>query len=285
VAHTKGIAPAALQILEALSSYKSLYAVHEEQQADNPISYSHYSSNLLGRSVSVLSRVSPSPADHTGRSNKLAHHVLLHAREYPVGGPLWLSQQPGFFLDNWKEEAHLLELPKSIPVGDSTGGKAETWEQVTGDAGNAALLATLFQKTPKAQVYLVFSPGMSTLSLLGEALALLPPASRWQVTYNTYFTSLPVGVNCLWRCCVPEAEILREARRNPQAQIFDLTGKLPPLEENKLVELARNGRPAQPVPASEAAERVAVPPKKKKFMLLPQRSVNMLNLKPRKRED
>jgi hypothetical protein len=107
-----------LQILEALSTYKSLYGVHEEQGAENPVSFSHYSSSLLGRSVSVLSRVSPSQADHTGRSNKLAHHILLHAREYPAGGPLWLSRQENFFLGKWDEEPHLLEMPKTVPIGD-----------------------------------------------------------------------------------------------------------------------------------------------------------------------
>ena len=78
VAHTRGLAPAALQVMEALSAYKSLYGVHEEVFADNPISFSHYCSTLLGRSVSVLSRVSPVQAVYWC-SNKLAHHVLLHA--------------------------------------------------------------------------------------------------------------------------------------------------------------------------------------------------------------
>jgi hypothetical protein len=284
VAHTRGIAPAALQIMEALSTYKSLYGVHEEASSDNPVSFSHYSSNLLGRSVSVLSRVSPIQADHTGRSNKFAHHVLLQAREYPLAGPLWLSQQAGFFLEEWDDEPRLLEMPKAIPTGDASFGKAESWEKLTGDAGHAALLPSLFQKFPEQVVYLVFSPGMPMLSLLSEAMFLLPPENRWQVTYNTYFTSLPAGIRCLWRCCVPDAEVLRDARRNQQNKIIDLTESLPPPGDSPLVELARHGMPAEgavpsPTPGEATPEASQ---KKKNFVLLSRRSVNMLNLKPRK---
>ena len=285
VAHTRGIAPAVLQIMEALSTYKSLYGVHEEVFADNPVSFSHYCSTLLGRSVSVLSRVSPVQADHTGRSNKLAHHILLHAREYPAGGPLWLSRQPGFFLESWEEEPHLLEMPKTVPAGNEVCGKAETWEKITGDAAYAAWLPTLFQKTPGQVVYLVFSPGMPMLSLLSEAMALLPAAKRWQVTYNTYFTALPAGMSCLWRCCVPDAEILRDIRRNPQSKILDLTGPLPSVAENAFAQLARKGLPAGGGAAVPVEAENAPAPARKRFELMPRRSMNMLNLKPRTRED
>lgn len=284
VAHTRGVAPALLQILEALSSYKSLYAVHEETNAENPVSFSHYRSSLLGRSVSVLSRVSPIQADHTGRSNKLAHHVLLNAREYPAGGPLWLSKQADFFLEQWTEEPHLIEMPKAVPAGDEKCGKAETWQEVTGDAGYAALLPSLFQKSPHLVVYLVFSPGMPMLALLSEAMALLPVENRWQVTYNTYFTALPAGMSCLWRCCVPDAEVLRDARRNPQSKIIDLASQLPPLIENDLTAMARAGRPVtKAVVKPAAADKSA--PAKKSFVLMPRRDVNMLSLKPHKRDD
>ncbi len=283
VAHTRGIAPAVVQILEAMSSYKSLYGVHEEQDADNPVAYSHYRSRLLGREASVLSRVCPIQADHTGRSNKLAHHVLLSAREYPAGGPIWLCRQEDFFLHEWQGESRFIELPKKVPVGESPCAPAATWAQVTGDAGYAAWLAASCQNNLQAVVYLVFNPGMPMLDLLGEAMALLEPSQRWAVTFKTYFTSLPAGMTCNWRCCLPEAEVLREGKSNQQAKILDLTGKLPPLDDSPLVLLAREGRSAQtaspaPPPSEPAAAR-------KKFVLLPQRSINMLNLKPRKPEN
>lgn len=272
-----------VQILEAMSTYKSLYGVHEEQDADNPVAFSHYRSNLLGREASVLSRVCPSAPDHTGRSNKLAHHILLSAREYPAGGPVWLCRQEDFFLQEWQGEPRFIEMPRKVPSGESPCGRAVTWEKLTGDAGYAAWLADSCQNTLQAVVYVIFQPGMPMLDLLGEAMALLKPHQRWAITFSTYFTSLPAGMTCNWRCCLPEAEVLREGRRNRQAKILDLTEPLPSLPDSPLVQLAREGQSANKVspvsPPPEASE------KRKKFILLPQRSLNMLSLKPRKPED
>ncbi len=283
VAHTRGIAPVMVQILEAMSTYKSLYGVHEEQDADNPVAFSHYRSSLLGREASVLSRICPSQADHTGRSNKLAHHILLSAREYPDGGPVWLCRQEDFFLQEWQGEPRFIDLPKKVPAGVSPCGKAVTWEKLTGDAGHAAWLAASRQNNPNALVYLIFAPGMPMLDLLGEAMALLPPSLRWSITFNTYFTSLPAGMTCNWRCCLPDAEVLREGRHHPQAKILDLTGNLPAVLDSPLVKLAREGQTAKPEKTAPPSEKPAKT--KKNFVLMPQRSLNMLNLKPRKPED
>ena len=42
---------------------------------------------------------------------------------------------------------------------------------------------------------------LDVLALIDEALALLSPALRWQVTFNTHFTELPAHLSCAWRCC------------------------------------------------------------------------------------
>jgi hypothetical protein len=84
-------------------------------------------------------------------------------------------------------------------------------------------------------------------------------------------------MSCLWRCCVPDAEILRDVRRNPQSKVLDLTGQLPPVAANAFVQQARHG-------LSVEAEN-APAPVRKRFELMPRRSMNMLNVKPRARED
>ncbi|NMA42114.1 MAG: hypothetical protein GX946_01885 [Oligosphaeraceae bacterium] len=286
VAHTRGLSPAHLQILEALSGYKSLYALHDEQEADNPVSYSHHSSSLLGPSMSILSRVSPTQADHTGRSNKLAHHVLLNSREYPEAGPLWLSQQKDFFLSNWNRAPQFFEQPKTIPAGGcDVLDKARAWEEISGDAGHACLLPAAFLANPSRPVYIVYDIDMPILQLLSESLALLPAQKRWQVTYNSYFTHLPVGMSCLWRCCVSGSEALREHKRNMQCQIIDLTAKLPPLQENELCVLAREGGKLETNKTDNKEEsRQRRSTGRRDFVLMPQRKINMLSLKPRDKE-
>ena len=48
--------------------------------------------------------------------------------------------------------------------------------------------------------YLIIEPGLDVLPLFAEAIALLPPDRRWQATFSTYFTTLPAGATCNWRC-------------------------------------------------------------------------------------
>lgn len=279
VAHTKGMPPQMVQLLEAMSAYKNLYGVHESQEALEPVAWSHITNNLAGRGASVISRVGPTSPDHTGRSNKLAHHVLIQTRERAKGGPAWLSQQDSFFIDAWNDSPHVIDMPKNIPMGDCQRVPAKAWERLTGDAGNAAILPEAFLENPDSIVLIVFEPGTDMLPLISESMALLEPEMRWKVTYSTYFTALAAGANCSWRCCVADSEALREARRNPRAKVVDLTEALPGGIQGRLADMARNGCVSEPdTPQSPPPQEEP----KRKFVLMNNRNVNMLNLKPRK---
>ena len=98
VAHTRGMAPATMRMLESLSAYRSLYGAQEAASLAEPVVWSHYRVSLMGRSQNVLSRVSPTCVDHTNRSNKWAHHLLISSQERPVV-MVWLCAQPGVFLE------------------------------------------------------------------------------------------------------------------------------------------------------------------------------------------
>ncbi|MBR6058425.1 MAG: hypothetical protein IKP58_09695 [Victivallales bacterium] len=274
VAYTRGMMPQTLQLLEALSVYKSMYGAQEAAAMTEPVSWSHYKVTLLGRTSSVLSRISPNGVDHTNRSNKLAHHILITLKERPAGGPLWLSSQDGMFIEQWEGNPRMIETPKALPQGDETDFSCNRWKELTGDAGYAGMLASTFHATPDHPVYLAYEPGMDMFGLLREAMALLPPDERWNVTYNTYFTNLPAGVTCVWRCCVADSEALRDGRRNPKAIIMDLTKELPPPADNDYVRRARTGEPPPAAAPSEKEEKL-------KFKLLVPREINQLNMKPR----
>jgi len=273
--------------MEAISTYKSLYGAMEEQGNENPASYSHYKSKLLGRDVSILSRVSPTQADHTGRSNKLAHHLLIHKRERLACGPVWLSLQAPLFYTEWEAKPHILKMPKVLPEVTIKGMHASYWEEITGDAGYAALLAASFVHDISSPYFIVYAQNMDILRLLAEASSLVPVALRWQLTFNTYFTSLPAGMTCTWRCCLPETPILRDSRHQVLGDLLDLTklDHLPELDsKNVFVQLARSVKGSEDL--FDTVELVQEPAKgmKKKFVLIPKREINMLNLKPRKLE-
>ncbi len=276
VAHTRGMAPATMRMLESLSAYRSLYGAQEAATIAEPVAWSHYRVSLMGRSQNVLSRVSPIGVDHTNRSNKLAHHLLITSQERPVGGPLWLCAQPGVFLEEWNEEPHVIDQPKVLPSGDEESYIASSWASLTGDAGHAGTLASLFHARDDMIVVLVYEAGVEMAPLLREAMALLAPDERWLVTYNTYFTSLPAGMSCAWRCCVVDSDACREAKRNPKATVIDLTGTLPEPDGNdSYVKRAREGGAPIVVKAPETQG-------KSKFKLMQNREINQLNLKPRK---
>ena len=274
VACTRGMPPQTMQLLEAMSAYKNLYGVHEASNGAEPIAWSHVISNLVGRKVSVLSRVGATSPDHTGRSNKLAHHVVLSAMEHPVGGPAWLSSQPGFFMDSWEGAPRYIDGQKVVPKEDFNAGPAVAWEAVTGNAAYAALLPKLYLENPEGIVTLVYAAGTDMLPLIAESIALLDAARRWRVTYNTYFVSQAAGSTCAWRCCVADSEAHREALRVRRGTVIDLTGALPPVPEGELAERARSG-------VSESAVVPEAPRKPSNFVLMSNRNINQLNLKPR----
>ena len=90
--------------------------------------------------------------------------------------------------------------------------------------------------------YLIYSPGTDLLSLIEEAIALLPPSLRWQVTFDTYFTELPVGVTCAWRGVVAGTAAAEEARRwGDRALLIDLTCPSSPAPAGAAAEAARQG--------------------------------------------
>src|SRR5262249_45643719 len=108
--------------------------------------------------------------------------------------------------------------------------------------------------TPDRPAFLVYNLGQEPLTLIGEALALLPPDRRWEVTFSTYFCGLPPDVWCQWRCVLDGSDEARVALGTPGALILKLSieqGTAPPTD---LVQAARTGkRIAVPRPAKAVA--------------------------------
>jgi len=246
VAYTRGMPSTTIRLLESLSAYKHLYAAHDSRAASNPVAFNHYRYTISGRGCHVVSRISITAADHTNRSNTIAHHLLISPEERPVGGPAWLALRQGVFVDSWNDEPRRFEASKSLPKGDYESLVAGTWREVTGDAGWAGHLAYSYQRRPREPVFLLFEPGQPMLELVAEALALLPVRKRWEVSFSTYFTLLPAGATCAWRCCVPGSEAAREIRRFPRALVIDLTKPLAAPPDNPLLKTAREGTPQTP---------------------------------------
>jgi hypothetical protein len=244
--------PNLIQQLESLSGYRHIFSPQDSRASLNPVVFSHLGFTIAGRRCHVLSRVCDAGLDYTQRTNKLAHHVILDAAEVPAAGPAWLLAQPRLMQSNWAGEPRILPTGPRVPSGDSQPRVCRAWQQITGDAGWGGVLAETATGPTVRQAVLVFQPGMEMLPLLAESLALLPIELRWRVSFSTYFTKLPAGVECQWRCVVagtPEAVAAQRTRQT--GLVLDLCHPLGPATGGAYVEAARTGKPPATVVRAE----------------------------------
>ena len=206
-----------------------------------------------------MSRVAFYGLDYTNRSNKLAHHLVLRQKETSgaPGGPGEVILNDSIFRSEWKAEPQI--FPQQVPVNvlKKTFHKASAWGQYAGDAGWAGKLAQQTLDNPQKPSYIVFDPERHSdlRRLVEEAMQLIPPEKRWEITFNTYFTSLPAGFQCQWRFCSVGSDCIKEARRIPGTLLIDLTANLPSAGSGPLIEAARTGNPpAQPKPDKSAVQ-------------------------------
>lgn len=237
--------------LESLSAYTPLYAHYDSRARRNPVNYAHRIIESGGQSWHVLSRICFNGLDYTQRSNQLASHIALTPDELPglPGGPAALFFQENLFRDeSWRIRTGYLEHPPVLRNISPQTGRCTTWEQMTGDAGWAGVVAESFLADSRKKVWIVFDPERSdcNLRLLNEALMLLPAYMRWNVTFSTYFTELPANTICHWRFCPPGSAVLQQAGRNPAANlVIDLTACPGRAQGGTLVEAARTGKPPE----------------------------------------
>lgn len=240
VATTPNLPRNLLERLESLSGYHHLFPVGDPRASQNPISFVHVRLTIAGKPHHILSRVADAGLDYTQRSNKLAHHLVLDAKELQEEGPAAMLAEPGIMQTAWKGEPRLLDVRGSVPANRRRQGHCAAWQRVAGDSGWAGLMASSIG-SPDRAVVLIYPLGTNVLELIQEALGLLPANARWQVTFNTYFTRLAPGIECRWRCVVADTPEAKLARADRQALVIDLPrlkGKPP---NTALVEYARTG--------------------------------------------
>ncbi|MCS7016539.1 MAG: hypothetical protein NZM42_10545, partial [Gemmatales bacterium] len=241
VKRTRGMSKRLERLLHELSVYKAKYPPHDPNFSQNPVVFMHCRASVDGQMVSILSRIGAAPPDYSGRSNYLAHHIVLCGPELPQAGPVWLAKQPGFFVAQWDGQVAELAGGRPVPRGESTPRRCTTWERVTGDAGWAGTVLKYLADNPTMPFYLIVEESMPVLDLLDEVVALLPPEKRWSATFTTRYIYLPGSVTCAGRVVPLGSEKIGEAKAS--ARCLDLTalrGKRPP--DNPYTEAARSGQ-------------------------------------------
>lgn len=252
VVATEGMAKNMLERLESLSAYRHAFTPPDPRAAQNPVNYSHVIVKVAGQKYHVLSRIGDAGLDYSGRTNKLAHHVALEPWELPPGGPAWVVADKNLCAEQWDgkiENRTTRPTPRNSP---SPVARCDEWGRVARDPGWAGVLAESVLDGRGRTALVIFPLGTPTLPLIREALSLLPPEKRWEVTFNSYYTTLPAGVDCQWRFLLDGTAEARAARNNAQALVIDLCGPLGAASGGPLVEFARTGRRPEAVPTAGA---------------------------------
>ena len=258
VAATAGISKLAMMKLEGLSAYEFCFNLSDPNANLNPSNFAHTTIQVGAERHSVLSRVGFAGPDYSGRANKIAHHFLLSSHDLLTVGPaeMMVQMNDGIFCHEWRDQPKELparSLAGTLSPGQTSGGPASHWQQVTGDAGWAGMLAKAFQDNAKLPAYVVFTPGLDVLPLFVEGLAILPPAQRWRVSFSTYYTSMPAGCFYNWRAVLAGSTAAREMARFPNATVIDLTTQLAHAPANRYTLAARTGESLTEPPVAQEA--------------------------------
>lgn len=193
----------------------------------------------------ILTRAGDAGTDPFGRPNCVVHHLIFRRAEI---GRLFPPAETALRFRGWCEKFEgsprfLPEdesLPPEILRGDGESLlPARRWKELTGDAGNAALLCP--RGDPRATVF-VGDDFMTeeVLGLFAESAETLGAASAWEVAFSTGICSKKGAGRFLWRM-VGEREL---AVRHPGDFILDFLAPLSVLRAPKtaFAEFARTGK-------------------------------------------
>jgi hypothetical protein len=239
--------------LESLSGYRHLHPSGTPEAARNPVNHSHMKLTVGGRTLSVISRISDYGLDYSQRTNKLAHHIVVDS-PMPACGPAALLADPALMRSEWDGNCLNIPTPPAVPSLTVETAHCGLWESMTGDAGWAGVLANGWLNPTNKPIFIVFSEEQSTqlLALIAQAIALLPPAKRWQATFGTYVTNLPPDVDCKVRCVVAGSDEARMA--SARGVVIDLTRPCGPAPSSEAATAARNGVLIGSQPSSVSAD-------------------------------
>ena len=239
VACTTGTPQNVVKLLETLSGYRHVFLRPDPNAEQNPVASSHLLLSLGGVPWHILSRNADAGLDYLQQKNSISQHLVLDKAELQNAGPAAILSQYTF-LASWNQKPVILPAGKKLPDFSSQPRVCAQWAKLTGDAGWGGILAeTALTKRP---VSVIFRPGMSMLPLVDEALALLPPELRWQVSFSTYCCNLPHGTGCQWKCILVGSPEMSQAKSVANTLVIDLTQALGSPPAGQLVEAARTGK-------------------------------------------
>jgi len=259
---TAGLRDDLSAVLEKMAAYRHL----PPGSGPNPVSWFHRLARTVAGPVHVVGRIVDAGVDFSNRSNKLAHMVVLDAADLgqvsQSSPAAMLAAVEGRLATSWTAGPEERQAPFSLTgIPASPAAACHTWEQVLGDAGWAGVVADrAVHNQPTMLVAADSSPASCRrlLTMFAEASAVVPPAKRWAITFDTT-TLAPDGI--LWRGTYagsPESHASQ-----PGLLVIDLSRPQPipaTMASGDLIQIARNGPAKAALPTAISGERRGGPP-------------------------
>jgi hypothetical protein len=232
----------------------------------NPVCYFHKIVQTGAGPYSVLGRIVDAGADYSSRSNKLAHLVVISQTE--VGSLAASSPAAALLAIQSRLAREWTVAPEERPLPFSLAGIPPSqpricaeWQRLMGDAGWSGVIA---ERAMANKPVLVIAPDSSPewcqriLRLFDEAMALIPPARRWSIGFDTTaFTSAGVALRGTYAGS-PES-----AARQPGLLVIDLAQPMAIPGEygsSATVAMARTGLMVQARAVPQSPQRTGQPP-------------------------
>ncbi|NBP79671.1 hypothetical protein EBU58_02930, partial [bacterium] len=268
VMRTRGLRDDVLRQLEPLTGYRH---IHRQGSGKNPVNYTYRRLASNVGDLAVLGRTVDAGSDFSNRSNKCGHLIAFTADEIGrlsrTTPAALLADNQALFASQWTKGPEERPAPPALAAQPQTPAICPTWQSQFGDAGWAAVVA---ERARRRQPTLLVAPDSSPQSsellllLIREATALLPPADRWAVSFETTVLGASDALIQGTYRGSPEAEATRQG-----VLVLPLGGPVPPgaLQENDLCKIARFGppQPAAAVPPP-VAPTATLPPAGEDFL-------------------
>lgn len=227
VARSKSITPLVVSAIERVSQFANLRGLDRTR-----VIHVHRRITAGSNRFHILTRIVDAGADYTGRTNHLAHHLVVSQEEAARAAVQGITpadvlrQFP--WLDRWDAAARFFDATEDVPLEnfrpDGKNSNGQFWAAITGNPAHARLLS--WDVAPRTGV-LVVPENVDTLHMLAEALAEFGQQS-WTRSFTTSLETTDELSELEWIVTTPAAFPEIQSRCGSRT-LFDLTqpGTLP----------------------------------------------------------
>lgn len=203
VARAKAISPLLVSAIERVSQFANLRGNDRSR-----VIFVHRRIIAANNRVHVLSRICDSGADYTGRTNHIAHHLVISQEEVARAATRGLTPADvlGQFpwLGSWEGSARFFSASEDVPLEQfqplgRQSARAQ-WARITGNPAHARILA--WEGAPRTGV-LMIPRGVNALGLLAEALYEFG-AQSWSRSFTTSLETTDELSDLDWIVASPE---------------------------------------------------------------------------------